>query len=47
MVVTTMLTNGVGRSAVSRGLAAMDRRPIVESRIMRRRMQRPNKRRGE
>jgi hypothetical protein len=43
----------IGRSAMSRGLAATDRRPVresrmvKESRIVRRRMQRPKERRGE
>jgi hypothetical protein len=49
---TQPLQECVGRSAISRELAAIDRRPtdrrpIGESRIVRRRTQRPNKRRGE
>ena len=50
---TQPLHECVGRSAMSRGLAATDRRPVRESRmvgesrIVRRRMQRPKERRGE
>jgi len=49
---TQPLQECVGRSAISRELAATDRRPtdrrpIGESRIVRRRTQRPNERRGE
>jgi hypothetical protein len=46
---TQPLQECVVRSAISRGLAATDRRLIVESRIVRRRTQRPNEneRRGE
>jgi len=44
---TQPLQECVGRSAISRGLAATDRQPIVESRIVRRRTQRPIERRGE
>jgi hypothetical protein len=36
-----------GRSAISRGSAVMDRRLLGESRIARRRMERPKERRGE
>ena len=49
---TQPLQECVGRSAISRELAVTDRRPtdrrpIGESRIVRRRTQRPNERRGE
>jgi hypothetical protein len=50
---TQPLQECIGRSAMSRGLAATDRRPVresrmvKESRIVRRRMQRPKERRGE
>ena len=37
----------VGRSAISRGSAVMDRQSLGESRIVRRRMERPKERRGE
>jgi hypothetical protein len=37
----------VGRSAMSRRLAAMNRRLVAESQIVRRGMQRPKERRGE
>jgi hypothetical protein len=37
----------VGRSAISRGSAVTDRRLLGESRIVRRRMERPKERRGK